>query len=78
MNATDAPQANAAALGFAPWGQVGPGGDFADAQSIVTAMMTAGYRLPSPAPYAGAGSTTHGDPNQFIAAISWFPGKTRK
>jgi hypothetical protein len=78
VNATDIPGVNAAALGFAPWGQAGPGGDLADAQSIVMAMMTAGYRVPSPAPYAGAGSTTHGDPNQFIAAITWFPGKTRK
>lgn len=78
VNATDTPGMNAAALGFAPWGQAGPGGDLADAQSIVMAMMTAGYRLPSPAPYNGAGSTTHGDPSQFIAAITWFPGKTRK
>lgn len=78
VNATDTPGMNATALGFAPWGQAGPGGDLADAQSIVMAMMTAGYRLPSPAPYNGAGSTTHGDPNQFIAAITWFPGKTRK
>lgn len=78
VNTTDTPGAKAAALGFAPWGQAGPGGDLTDASSIVMAMMTAGYRLPSPAPYNGAGSTTHGDPNQFVAAISWFPGKTRK
>ena len=78
VNNTDTPAANATALGFAPWGQAGPGGDLADAQSIVMAMMNAGYRLPSPAPYAGPGATTHGDQNQFIAAVTWFPGKTRK
>ena len=78
VNANDAPAKTAAQLGFAPWGQVGPGGDLADANAIVSAMRTAGYRLPTPAPYNGAGSGTHGDPNQFIAAISWFPGKTRR
>ena len=41
-------------------------------------MQAAGYRLPNPAPYNGAGAGTHGDPNQFIAAVSFFPGKTRK
>jgi len=71
------PQQSAATLGFAPWGQVGPGGQFAIASSIASSMQTAGYRLPNPAPYAGNGAGTHGDPNQFIAAISWFPGKTR-
>ena len=78
VNATDTPAQNASALGFAPNGQAGPGGDVPDATSIVTAMKNAGYILPSPAPYAGAGSGTHGDPNQFIAAISFFPGKSRK
>jgi hypothetical protein len=78
VNATDAPAQTAAQIAFAPWGQVGPGGDFTDANSIVAAMQTAGYRLPSPAPYNGTGSGTHGDPNQFIAAVSFFPGKTRQ
>ena len=78
VNAAGAPASSAAELGFAPWGQVGPGGDFADAQQIVAAMQAAGYRLPSPAPYAGTGSDTHGSPDQFIAAVSWFPGKSRQ
>jgi hypothetical protein len=77
VNAADAPAQNAAQLGFAPWGQAGPGGDVSDATAIVTAEQAAGYRLPSPAPYAGPGSTTHGDPNQFIAALTWLPGKQR-
>ena len=78
VNASDAPGQTAAQIGFAPWGQVGPGGDFTDASTIVSAMQAAGYRLPNPAPYAGAGAGTHGDPNQFIAAVSFFPGKTRQ
>ncbi len=77
VNATDSPGQTAAQLGFQPWGQAGPGGDFPDADSIVAAMMTAGYQVPSPAPYNGAGSGTHGDPNQFVAAIEFFPGKSR-
>jgi hypothetical protein len=78
VNASDSPGENASQLLFAPWGQAGPGGDAADAQTIVSAMQAAGYRLPNPAPYNGPGSGTHGDPQQFIAAVSWFPGKTRK
>ncbi|HSQ62287.1 MAG TPA: hypothetical protein VLM85_03705 [Polyangiaceae bacterium] len=78
VNASDAPAQTASQIGFAPWGQVGPGGDFTDANAIVAAMQGAGYRLPNPAPYAGAGAGTHGDPNQFIAAVKFFPGKTRK
>jgi hypothetical protein len=78
VNASDSPGQNASQLLFAPWGQAGPGGDVADAQAIVSAMQAAGYRLPNPAPYSGPGSGTHGDPQQFIAAVSWFPGKTRK
>jgi poly(3-hydroxybutyrate) depolymerase len=77
VNAVDGPAEDAASLGFAPWGQVGPGGQFATADAIVANMQGAGYRLPNPAPYAGQGAGTHGDPNQFIAAISWFPGKNR-
>ena len=78
VNATDAPAQTSAQISFQPWGQVGPGGDFTDASSIIAAMKTAGYRVPTPAPYDGTGSGTHGDPNQFIAAVSFFPGKTRK
>ena len=78
INASDGPGQTAAQIGFAPWGQVGPGGDFPDAMSVVSAMQTAGYRLPNPAPYNGPGAGTHGDPNQFIAAVSFFPGKTRQ
>ena len=78
VNATASPSQTATNLGFAPWGQVGPGGQFATANSIVSSMQAAGYRLPNPAPYAGNGAGTHGDPNQFIAAVSWFPGKTRQ
>jgi hypothetical protein len=77
VNASGSPASSAAQLGFAPWGQVGPGGDFVDAQAIVAAMGAAGYRLPSPAPYDGVGSDQHGSPDQFIAAVSWFPGKSR-
>ncbi len=75
--ASDSPAQTAAELGFAPWGQVGPGGDFTDAQSIVNAMKAADYQLPNPAPYNGPGAGTHGDPNQFLAALEFFPGKTR-
>jgi hypothetical protein len=78
VNASDSPGQTAAQISFAPWGQVGPGGDFTDANTIVAAMQAAGYRLPTPAPYNGAGAGTHGDPNQFIAAVTFFPGKTRK
>ena len=77
-DATDTPAANASSLGFAPWGQAGPGGDVTDATSIVNAMKAAGYRVPTPAPYNGTGSTQHGSVQQFVAAVSWFPGKTRK
>jgi hypothetical protein len=41
-------------------------------------MQAADYRTPPPAPYDGPGSNVHGDPNQFIAAMQWFPGKTRQ
>ena len=78
VNASAAPAQDAGALGFAPFGNAGPGGDLPDADAIVSAMMAAGYRTPAPAPYDGAGSGTHGDPQQFIAALQWFPGKTRQ
>jgi hypothetical protein len=78
VNYNAKPSQTAAALGFAPWGQVGPGGDFGDANIIASAMKAAGYRMPSPAPYNGAGAGTHGDPNQFLAALQFFNGKTRQ
>ncbi|MBI4864657.1 MAG: hypothetical protein HY815_31035 [Candidatus Riflebacteria bacterium] len=78
VNNADAPAQTAAQLGFAPWGQVGPGGQTAIAQSIVDGMRTAGYRLPSPAPYNGPGANQHGNPQQFYEAIRFFPGKTRQ
>lgn len=78
VNFADGPEKTAATLGFAPHGQSGPGGDLANATQIVTKMKAAGYRVPTPAPYDGPGSTMHGSPQQFIAAVSWFAGKTRK
>ncbi len=77
VNACDTPERTAAALGFAPWGQAGPGGDFTDAQCIIDGMRAAGYRTDPVSPYAGPGSGTHGDTNQFIAAVSWFDTKSR-
>jgi len=76
--APDAPAQTAAQLGFHPWGQAGPGGDVPDATSIVMAEQSAGYRLPNPAPYNGPGSDSHGDQQQYTAAISFFPGKARQ
>lgn len=78
VNTSATPTLDAATLGFAPFGNAGPGGDYPDADAIVAGMDAAGYRTPDPAPYDGAGSGTHGDPNQFIAALQWFPGKTRQ
>jgi poly(3-hydroxybutyrate) depolymerase len=78
VNASDAPAQTATELGFQPWGQAGPGGDLPDADAIVQAMQAAGYRLPNPAPYAGPGSTTHGDLNQLVAALTSFTGQSRQ
>lgn len=77
VNACDTPERTATALGFAPWGQAGPGGDLTDAQCIIDGMRAAGYRTDPVSPYAGPGSTTHGDTNQFMAALTWFNTKTR-
>ena len=77
VNTSSSPARPAAELGFAPWGNAGPGGDLADASAIVGAMRTAGYRLPADAPYSGPGSGTHGSTDQFLAACEFFPGKTR-
>ena len=57
--------------------QAGPGGRLADATAIVTAMKNAGYRLPTQAPYAGPGSTEHGNLQQVDAALAFFSGKSR-
>jgi hypothetical protein len=78
VNASASPTLDAAALGFQPFGNSGPGGDWPDANAIVSGMQAANYRTPPPAPYDGPGSNSHGDPNQFIAAMQWFPGKTRQ
>jgi hypothetical protein len=77
VNDRAAPAADAAALGFAPWGNAAPGGDQPDADAIVAGMAAAGYRLPAQAPYAGPGADTHGDPRQFVAAMQFFADKAR-
>jgi hypothetical protein len=78
VNASAVPARTADELGFAPWGNAGPGGDFADARAIVDGMRAAGYRLPADAPYSGAGAGVHGSTEQFLAACSFFPGKRRR
>ncbi|MFH1435725.1 MAG: hypothetical protein ABIJ56_08430 [Pseudomonadota bacterium] len=78
VNASGSPSQAAAELGFAPWGNAGPGGDYPDANAIVNAMRTAGYRLPADAPYSGPGAGTHGSTEQFMAACRFFPGKSRQ
>jgi hypothetical protein len=78
VNQAAVPGTDANTLGFKPWGQVGPGGQQGIAQQIVSGMQASHYRVPNPAPYNGPGAGSHGDPDQFIAAVSWFPGKSRK
>ena len=78
VNTASTPARTAADLGFAPWGNAGPGGDLANATAIVDGMRTAGYQLPSDAPYSGTGSTTHGSTDQFLAAVSFFSDKRRR
>jgi poly(3-hydroxybutyrate) depolymerase len=78
VTAPDSPQQTAAQIGFAPWGQSGPGGQVAIATQIVSGMQAAGYRVPNPAPYDGTGYDTHGDLTQLQAAFSFFAGKTRQ
>jgi hypothetical protein len=69
----------AAELGFAPWGQIGPGGQPLDAvEPIIQLMRDAGYRLDDPSPYAGPGYNQHGSFEQLQAALKWFVGKTRQ
>jgi len=77
VNAQSTPAQSAAELGFAPWGNAGPGGDYPDANAIVAGMQSAGYRLPADAPYSGAGAGTHGSTEQFLAAMAFFSGKSR-
>ncbi len=78
VNASGTPAMNAAAIGFAPWGNAGPGGDFPDANTIVAGMRDAGYRIEEPAPYDGPGAGTHGDTQQFIAGLQWLVGRSRR
>jgi hypothetical protein len=78
VNTSGTPSKDAAQLCFAPYGNAGPGGDYADANAIVNGMKGADYRTPPPAPYDGPGSGTHGATEQFLAALEWFPGKTRQ
>lgn len=73
----DGPAQTAAQLGFAPWGQVGPGGATALAAAIAQKLALASYRTDSVTPYAGTGAGTHGSGDQFIAALSWLDGKKR-
>ncbi len=77
VNAQDTPTIHADQLGFAPWGNVGPGGDWPDADAIVDGMRAAGWQLPADAPYSGPGSDTHGSTDQFLEAVDFFAGKER-
>ncbi len=77
VNASATPARKAAQLGFKPWGNAGPGGQYTLANSIVAGMKAAGYRLPAQAPYAGAGAGQHGSTQQFLAAVKFFVGKSR-
>lgn len=72
------PKKNAKELGFRPHGNSGPGGNFSAAKIIVSGMREAEYRLPKDAPYSGPGCGEHGAPQQFEAALKFFPGKSRK
>jgi len=77
VNTTDEPSMHADEIGFAPWGNAGPGGDWPDATAIVDGMRAAGWQLPADAPYSGAGSETHGSTDQFLEAVDFFAGKQR-
>ncbi len=78
VNASAQPSKTAAQLGFKPWGNAGPGGQYTTANAIVSGMKAAGYRLPSQAPYSGSGAGQHGSTQQFMAAVQFFKGKSRK
>jgi hypothetical protein len=77
VNDQDVPSQTAEQLGFRPWGNAGPGGDWPDANAIVDAMIISCYRVPWDAPYSGPGSDDHGSTEQFLEAVSFFPGKER-
>ena len=77
VNAQDTPGQTAAQLGFQPWGNAGPGGDYPDANAIVAGMENNAYRLPADAPYSGTGAGTHGSTEQFLEAVAFFAGKSR-
>lgn len=79
---TAAPVKNAAQLGFRPWGQVGPGGQQTNAQTMVSDMRNQGYQLDNVSPFQCSGTVpppcTHGETTQqFPAAVQWFDGKSR-
>jgi hypothetical protein len=74
----DAPERNAAQLGFAPSSQVGPGGAFNTANQLVANLRAGGYRLPAVAPYNGPGADQHGSPAQLMEAYRFFAGKVRQ
>ncbi len=78
VNAQDTPGQATDELGFEPWGNAGPGGDYPDANAIVAGMEDAGYRLPADAPYSGTGAGTHGSTEQFLEAVAFFVGKSRQ
>ena len=78
VNASATPTRTSEELGFQPWGNSGPGGQFQLADAIVGGMEAAGYRTDGPSPYDGPGAQTHGDLDQLMAAIAWFPGKSRQ
>lgn len=78
VNASATPVKSAAQLGFSPWGNAGPGGQFTAANAIVAGMKSKGYRLPPDAPYSGPGASQHGNTQQFMAALKFFGGKSRK
>jgi len=78
VNAAADPTLDAAALGFAPWGNAGPGGAFTHAEAIVAGMSGGDYRLPDDAPYSGSGADTHGSVDQFLAAVDFFADKRRE
>ncbi|TET35324.1 MAG: hypothetical protein E3J72_11400 [Planctomycetota bacterium] len=78
VNCSDTPGKTASELGFEPWGNAGPGGDWPDANTIVDGMRNAGYRLPDDAPYSGPGCDVHGSQEQLLEAIKFFPGKNRQ
>jgi hypothetical protein len=64
-------------IGFAPWGNAGPGSLLDYANVIIDDMRQAGYQLPDDAPYTGPGYDEHGSSEQFLAAVEFLDGKVR-